>query len=323
MHGILLALGLYKARNTIIGNQKYRGVSGGERKRVNIATQIITDPAALFLDEPTSGLDAFQALAVMECIKNLANHGRMVVTVIHQPRSSIFQLFDQLLLLCDGNDVFFGDAKDGLKYFSDAGYPCKLRFNPADHFLDILSRDTRSDSGLEQSTDRLVRMRKFWLAYHKGVVDNEKTVAGTMTGTGTKVRAIGAVEVSSPSSLFNKALLLSWRSWREIKETISSSLGRTASSPSFPVIGGIYSDLGDDQLSIQNRNGLLFFMGVNLGFNGLFSVLNSFPGEGGRQGGANRAYGFCLTSSPNSWWSCPSRYFPPSSTRISSTGSRA
>ena len=114
VHGILLALGLYKARNTIIGNQKYRGVSGGERKRVNIATQIITDPAALFLDEPTSGLDAFQALAVMECIKDLANHGRMVVTVIHQPRSSIFQLFDQLLLLSDGNDVFFGDAKDGL-----------------------------------------------------------------------------------------------------------------------------------------------------------------------------------------------------------------
>ncbi len=297
VNGILLALGLYKARNTIIGNQKYRGVSGGERKRVNIATQIITDPAALFLDEPTSGLDAFQALAVMECIKNLADHGRMVVAVVHQPRSSIFQLFDQLLLLSDGNDVYFGDAKDGLKYFADAGYPCKLRFNPADHFLDVLSRDSRSDEGLKQSTERLVRMRKFWLGYRNGedkadgVTDKEKSAGGKGEG----MRAIGVDEASSPSSLFNKALLLSWRSWREITGdwkviVVSYSIFTLLSL----VIGGIYSDLGDDQLSIQNRNGLLFFMGVNMGFNGLFSVLNSFPREKvvvGRER-ANRAYGF-------------------------------
>lgn len=80
-------LGLVKARNTIIGNDDVRGVSGGERKRASIATQLLTDPAALFLDEPTSGLDAFQSQAVMECLRSLANPGgRMVITVIHQPR---------------------------------------------------------------------------------------------------------------------------------------------------------------------------------------------------------------------------------------------
>jgi ABC-type multidrug transport system ATPase subunit len=80
-------LGLVKARDTIIGDDVVRGVSGGERKRASIATQLLTDPAVLFLDEPTSGLDAFQSQAVMECLSALARPGgRLVVTVIHQPR---------------------------------------------------------------------------------------------------------------------------------------------------------------------------------------------------------------------------------------------
>ena len=80
-------LGLVKARDTIIGDDDVRGVSGGERKRASIATQLLTDPAVLFLDEPTSGLDAFQSQAVMECLSSLASEGgRLVITVIHQPR---------------------------------------------------------------------------------------------------------------------------------------------------------------------------------------------------------------------------------------------
>ena len=73
-----------------------KGVSGGERKRVNIGVELISDPFILFLDEPTSGLDSFQALSVMTAMKNLAASGRTVVASIHQPRSSIYNMFDQL-----------------------------------------------------------------------------------------------------------------------------------------------------------------------------------------------------------------------------------
>ena len=83
---VISELGLGKTRDTIIGDDKVRGVSGGERKRANIGVQLISDPAVLFLDEPTSGLDSFQAQAVMESMKSIANQGRMVITVIHQPR---------------------------------------------------------------------------------------------------------------------------------------------------------------------------------------------------------------------------------------------
>ena len=101
-------MGLRKAKDTIIGDEKGRGVSGGERRRANIGAQLISDPAVLFLDEPTSGLDAFQANSVMESMKSLASNGRLVISVIHQPRSSIYEMFDRLLLLSSGKVMFLG-----------------------------------------------------------------------------------------------------------------------------------------------------------------------------------------------------------------------
>jgi ABC-type multidrug transport system ATPase subunit len=95
-------LGLKKAANTKIGNVLVRGVSGGEKKRVNIGIELIKNPSALFLDEPTSGLDSFQAQSVMTCMATLALSGRTVCASIHQPRSSIFALFDQLYLISEG-----------------------------------------------------------------------------------------------------------------------------------------------------------------------------------------------------------------------------
>jgi len=102
---VMMELGLGKTRDTIIGDEKVRGVSGGERKRANIAVQLISNPQVLFMDEPTSGLDSFQAQSVMEAIKNLARSGRLVISVIHQPRSSIYQMFDDLLLLSNGKTM--------------------------------------------------------------------------------------------------------------------------------------------------------------------------------------------------------------------------
>ena len=141
---VMTQLGLLKARDTIIGDEKLRGVSGGERKRANIAAQLISDPAVLFLDEPTSGLDSFQAQSVMESMKEMARNGRLVISVIHQPRSSIYQMFDKLLLLSEGNTMFYGDAESAVDYFAAKEFPCPALYNPADFFLDLLSPDSRS-----------------------------------------------------------------------------------------------------------------------------------------------------------------------------------
>jgi ABC-type multidrug transport system ATPase subunit len=95
---VIGALNLTKARNTIIGGPFQRGVSGGERKRVNIGTQLLSNPSAIFLDEPTSGLDTSTAFSLVKTMRDIAKSGYTVVSTIHQPASHIFDLFDKVVV---------------------------------------------------------------------------------------------------------------------------------------------------------------------------------------------------------------------------------
>ncbi|KFV63115.1 ATP-binding cassette sub-family G member 2, partial [Dryobates pubescens] len=125
-----------------VGTQFTRGVSGGERKRTNIGMELITDPAILFLDEPTTGLDASTANAVLLLLKRMAQQGRTIIFSIHQPRYSIFKLFDNLTLLAAGRLLFHGPAQQALNYFQNIGYQCEEHNNPADFFLDVINGDS-------------------------------------------------------------------------------------------------------------------------------------------------------------------------------------
>src|SRR5690606_6686662 len=80
-------------------------VSGGERKRVNIGTELLTDPSVILLDEPTSGLDSTTAAALVATLRELAAAGKTVLTSIHQPSSNVFYSFDRLFVLADGHMV--------------------------------------------------------------------------------------------------------------------------------------------------------------------------------------------------------------------------
>jgi ABC-type multidrug transport system ATPase subunit len=87
---IIDELKLTKCQTTRIGDEFFKGVSGGERKRASIGVELITDPILIFLDEPTTGLDSFTAASVVDVLKELANNGRTIITTIHQPNSEIF-----------------------------------------------------------------------------------------------------------------------------------------------------------------------------------------------------------------------------------------
>lgn len=91
------------------GDDRIRGVSGGERKRVSIGVELISNPSLLFLDEPTSGLDSFQAMSVMGAMRGLARARRTVICAIHQPRSSIFDMLDFLVLVSEGRTIYAGN----------------------------------------------------------------------------------------------------------------------------------------------------------------------------------------------------------------------
>ncbi|KAK0281695.1 FAD-dependent urate hydroxylase [Friedmanniomyces endolithicus] len=133
-------LGIYHIRHQVIGSEEGsgRGISGGEKRRVGIACELVTSPSILFLDEPTSGLDAYNAFNVVECLVTLVKtYNRTVVFTIHQPRSNIVALFDQLILLAQGRTVYSGPFDKCQNYFDGIGYSCPPGFNIADYLVDL------------------------------------------------------------------------------------------------------------------------------------------------------------------------------------------
>jgi len=116
----LKTLGIYDAKDLIVGNPLEKTISGGQRKRLNIALELLREPAILFLDEPTSGLSSRDSENIMDLLKELSLKGKLVITTIHQPSSDIFKMFDNLLLLdVGGYQIYYGDPVDAIVYFRD------------------------------------------------------------------------------------------------------------------------------------------------------------------------------------------------------------
>ena len=137
----IAALGLGNCANTLIGvTGRIAGISGGEKKRLAFASEVLTNPPLFFCDEPTSGLDSTMARSVVEVMKGLANQGRTVVCTIHQPSSQIYAMFDRILLLSEGRTVFMGNTKNASNFFTSMGQPCPANYNPADHFIQVITR---------------------------------------------------------------------------------------------------------------------------------------------------------------------------------------
>ena len=115
---LLKSLGLYEIREMKVGNPLNKKISGGQRKRLNIALELIREPAVLFLDEPTSGLSSKDSDNIIDLLKELAIKGKLVFVVIHQPSSDIFKMFNQLLVLDEGGYLIYnGDPVESIQYF--------------------------------------------------------------------------------------------------------------------------------------------------------------------------------------------------------------
>ncbi len=120
---MLKSLGLYEIRDMKVGNPLNKKISGGQRKRLNIALELIREPSVLFLDEPTSGLSSRDSENIMDLLKELALKGKLIYVVIHQPSSDIFKMFDRLLILDTGGYLIYsGDPVDSIIYFKSRSH---------------------------------------------------------------------------------------------------------------------------------------------------------------------------------------------------------
>jgi ABC-type multidrug transport system ATPase subunit len=168
---VITRLRLGKCQHIIVGDQFHKGISGGERKRLNIGNELLGEPKVLLLDEPTSGLDATTAMTVVRLMRELADEGLTIISTIHQPSGTMFDLFDKVLLLSDGEIAFFGPVSKVKAYFNDVGFPFPPNQNPCDFMLQLLIDDaimgpSGTSGSLSTSTTTEPLLRSFEQAKH-------------------------------------------------------------------------------------------------------------------------------------------------------------
>ena len=208
---VLRELDLGRVRTSIVGDEVRRGLSGGQRKRLNVAIELMGQPSLLLLDEPTSGLDARSAMQLIRQCRGLASGGRTVVMTIHQPRREAFDLFDKILLLSTGGKVaYFGPVTGVKRYFGERSeVPPESARNPADYVLDALDP---LDSALSRDPQA-------WKADYLSSPQHERFVSSRMRKDQLKQARKAAQHSKARQmnpfrqtwTLFRRYALLKWR----------------------------------------------------------------------------------------------------------------
>lgn len=195
---VLKDLEIEDTRDVRIGTPEQKGISGGQRKRVNLALELLTEPSLLCLDEPTSGLASEDALNVMRLLRKLADGGRTILLTVHQPSLHAYRLMDNVLYIADGEEVYYGPAyPDSLLYFHPEIRPNtpeaeEVLADPGSVMAEIMDAK-RSGEPMETFASRYRQSR-----YHEEYVEERR-------------KNRGAVRVTNPSE--RKKPRFSLRQW--------------------------------------------------------------------------------------------------------------
>ncbi|KAF3935963.1 hypothetical protein ABW19_dt0206915 [Dactylella cylindrospora] len=257
---LLSSFGLVQNQATLVGTPIRRGLSGGQKRRLGVASQLITCPKILFLDEPTSGLDSAASYEVISYLRNVCKQNRLIVICsIHQPSTSTYNLFDTLYLLSQGKMCYGGTLAGAAPYFNTIGFEVPHFFNPAEYFLDIINIDFAQDKTV--AALQLESIQSTWnssenlKAIGKKIIDaqNEKTEIILEV---QKKRS----QLLIPFVLFHRSFVKSYRDVFAYGVRVLMYLGLAI------MMGTVWLRLSTDQESIQPFINAIFFGSAFMSF---------------------------------------------------------
>ncbi|XP_073055495.1 ABC transporter G family member 14-like [Primulina eburnea] len=284
---VITELGLVRCQNCMIGGPLFRGISGGEKKRVSIGQEILVNPSLLLLDEPTSGLDSTTALRILNTLKGLATGGRTIITTIHQPSSRLYHMFDKVVLLSEGCPIYYGLASNALEYFSSIGFSTFITINPADLLLDLANgigpdfqHATGHSDNMQQDPNHV--RESLISAYDKNISTRLKMELGSSEVSIDSCKK----ETSKRSYISSGKWCTTW--WHQFKILLLRGLRerrfesfnrlRIFQVISMAILGGLLW-WQTPSSHIDDRIAMLFFFSVFWGFYPLYNAVFTFPQE--------------------------------------------
>lgn len=265
---LIRKMGLIDVANIPIGDANVKGISGGEKRRVSIAIQLLNNSKILLLDEPTSGLDSFTSSSIISLLSDLAiNENKTIILTIHQPKIEIFEKFDNILLLTDGSVVFDGSPNGLIDHFADMGFKPEYEMNFADYILDVISG--RGLGGDDVTT----KMIGTWKTKQKATptpVVLEKNYEGLDEFKGL---------IKKPQRFSVAFFPILQRQFKVLVRSFDIMFCRVGQIIGLGIVHALYfSPLRNNAESISNRLGLIQEV-LNLYFCGLINNITAFPIE--------------------------------------------
>lgn len=268
----LTLLGLDVCADVRIGDMFFKGISGGQRRRVSIGVELMKQPSILILDEPTSGLDSASAYHVISNLRDLARSGRTIIATIHQPSSEVFALFDKVCILTRGELVYFGgeDREAGqhmtdamVSYFDSQGYPCPAFSNAADHAVRLVNSDF--DASHRADIPALVENCKKNLV--PGIMADIHTMDASHQSFIATPIAESATKGVDKTSMLTQFLVLSSRHWvNNVRNPGVFWIRLFMYTMLSFMIGTLFVGMGTEFDTVQDRISILFYIAAFMVF---------------------------------------------------------